>query len=282
MNRVLSPLIVALMLAIGLQAQTAPNADELTKLLREFLSGASRNDAAMHDRFWAEDLIYTGSSGRRIGKADIMRGARSATAPKPGDPTTTYGAEDIRIQQYGDTAIVAFRLVGATEKDGKTVITNYLNTGTFLKRNGKWQAVSWQATRIPRTEKEVEEVRKEVAAAQAAFHQAILAADLKTLEALADESFIWTHRDGKQMTKRQLLDQLGSGQLKYSKLDTNNVTVSVYDDTAVVRGASLRQRSAFPGSGGSGDASPFTAFYTLTFVNKGGAWKAVAIHTSRI
>lgn len=276
----LSTMIVALMLALNAQAQTAPDAEALTKLLREFLAGASRNDAATHDRFWAEDLIYTGSSGRRIGKADIMRDLRSAPPPKPEDPATTYSAEDIRIQQYGNTAIVAFRLVGATEKDKKVVITNYLNTGTFLKRNGKWQIVSWQATRMPRPVEEADEIRKEVAAAQAAFHQALLAADLKTLDVLVDESFIWTPRDGRQATKRQLLDELGSGQLKYSKLETSNVTVIVYDDSAVARGISLRQRSAFPGSTGSGDASPFTAFYTLTFINKGGAWKAVAMHTS--
>ena len=281
MNRVLSSVIMALIMALNLQAQTAPDAAELTRLLNEFLSGASRNDAATHDRFWAEDLIYTGSSGRRIGKAEIMRGVRSAPAPKPGDPTITYGAEDIRIQQYGDTAIVAFRLVGKTEKGGKTVVTNYLNSGTLLKRNGRWQVVNWQATRMPRSMEEAEEAKKEVAAVQAAFHQAMLAADLKTLETLADESFIWTHRDGKQAPRRQLLDELRSGQLKYSKLETNNVTVSVHDDTAVVRGASLRQRSAFPESNGAGDADPFTAFYTLTFVNKGGDWKAVAMHTSR-
>jgi hypothetical protein len=72
-----------------------------------------------------------------------MRDVRSAPASKPGDPKITYSAEDIRIQQYGDTAIVAFRLVGTTEKDKKVVVMNYLNTGTFLKRNGNWQAVSW-------------------------------------------------------------------------------------------------------------------------------------------
>jgi hypothetical protein len=278
MKRILSPAVVALMLALGLHAQTAPDATELNKLLKEFLAGASRNDAAMHDRFWAEDLIYTGSSGRRVGKADIMRDVRSAQSPKPGDPTTNYAAAEIRIQQYGDTAVVAFRLIGTTEKGGKTEVTNYLNTGTFLKRNGKWQAVSWQATRMPRPE---EEAKKEVAATEAAFHQAMLAADVKTLDGLMDESFIWTLRTGEQMTRRQLLDRLGSGQLKYSKLETQNVTVSVYGDTAVVRGISPRQRSSFPGSGGPGDASPFTAFYMLTFVNKGGAWKAVAMHTSR-
>src|SRR5437867_11502138 len=115
------------MLALAPPARTtpaAPAAAELTKLLEDFLAGASRNDAAMHDRFWAEDLVYTGSSGRRIGKADILRDVRSAPSPKPGDPKTTYTAEEIRIQQYGETAIVAFRLVGTTEKGGKTEVAN--------------------------------------------------------------------------------------------------------------------------------------------------------------
>ena len=282
MNLGILTVIVALTLSVSAQAQTAPDADELTRLLKEFLAGASRNDPATHERFWAEDLIYTGSSGRRIGKADILRDMRSSPAPKPGDPTTTYGAEDIRIQQYGDTAIVAFRLIGKSQREGKSVVTSYLNTGTFLKRNGKWQVVSWQATRMPRSAEEAEIVKREVAATQTAFHQALLTADLKTLESLTDDSFIWTHRDGKQVTKRQLLDELRSGQLKYSKLETNNVTINLYDETAVARGASLRQRIAFTGSNGAGDAEAYTAFYTLTMVNKGGVWKAVAMHTSRV
>jgi ketosteroid isomerase-like protein len=278
MNRFLSSATVILALAVRFHGQTGPDADELTKLLKEFLAGASRNDAVMHDRFWADDLIYTGSAGRRIGKADIMRGVRSAPARRPGDPVTTFTAEDIRIQQYGETAVVAFRLVGATQHDGRTEITNYLNSGTFLKRNGKWQVVNWQATGMPRSD---EQAKKEVAATETAFHEALLAADGKKLESLVDDSFIWTHHTGEQMTRQQLLDQLASGQLKYSKLQTSNVTVALYDDAAVVRGVSQRQRSAIPGFEGSGDPSPFTAFYTLTFANRGGAWKLVAMHSSR-
>jgi uncharacterized protein (TIGR02246 family) len=148
--------IVMLMLALCATAQTAPAKDaaELTTLLNEFLAGASRNDAAIHDRFWADDVIYTGSGGRRRGKADIMRDVRSAPAPKPGDPATVFSAEDVRIQQYGDTAIVAFRLVGTTTKDARTEVMNYLNSGTLVKRNGKWQVVNWQSTRMPRAETE--------------------------------------------------------------------------------------------------------------------------------
>ncbi len=278
MKRLLLLTTALLMLAVSLPAQTAPDSAELTRLLKEFLAGASRNSAEVHDRFWADDLIYTGSTGRRRGKAEIMKDVRSAPAPKPGDPTSNYTAEDIRIQQYGNTAIVAFRLVGATENDGKKEISNFLNTGTFLKRTGKWQVVSWQATRMPRPE---EESKKEIAAAQDALHQAMLAADVKKLESLMDESFIWTHRTGEQMTRKQLLDDLASGRLKYSRMDTNIVSVNLYGDAAVVRGTSQRQRSAIPGSEGTGDAAPFTSNFTSTFIYKDGAWKAVATCTGR-
>ena len=147
MKRFLCSAVLVFGFVFSAQAQTAPAAAELTKLLNDFLAGAGTNDAAMHDRFWAEDLIYTGSSGRRRGKAEIMKDVRSAPVPKPGDPKTTYTAEDVRIQQYGNTAIVAFRLVATTQKDDKTEVTNYLNSGTFLKRKGKWQVVCWQATK---------------------------------------------------------------------------------------------------------------------------------------
>lgn len=152
MKHLLPSVLILLALTCGRCAETAPDAPELTQLLQDFLAGAGRNDAAVHDRFWADDLIYTASAGRRIGKADILREVREEGPPKPGDETTVFTAEDIRIQQYGDTAIVAFRLVGTTDKEGKKTITHYLNTGTFLKRDGKWRAVAWQATKMPEKE----------------------------------------------------------------------------------------------------------------------------------
>jgi ketosteroid isomerase-like protein len=150
MKRIILSAVLLFSIASGLQAATAPDAAELTKLLKDFLAGAGRNDAALHERFWGDDLIYTSALGRRKGKADIMREVREEGLPKAGDETAVYTAEEIRIQQYGDTAIVAFRLVATTEKAGAKTVANYFNTGTFLKRNGKWQAVGWQATTVPK------------------------------------------------------------------------------------------------------------------------------------
>lgn len=148
MKRYILSIILFLLATVSLQAQAAPDAAELTRLLNEFLSGVS--NPAVHDRFWADDLIYTRSAGVRTNKEEILKGLRSAPAPKPGDPVTVYSAEDIRIQQYGDAAVVAFKLVGNTTKaDGTKTVTNNLNTGTFIKRKGKWQVVAWQSTIIP-------------------------------------------------------------------------------------------------------------------------------------
>ena len=255
MNKVALCVICLLVTTSSVLAQTAaPDAAELTKLLNEFLAGASRNDPAAHERFWADDLIYTRSAGRRVNKADIMHDVRSAPAPKPDDPKPIYTAEDIRIQQYGNTAIVAFRLVATTEVDGAKQVQNLLNSGTFLKRNGKWQVVNWQSTRMPRSEAEN---KADVAATVAAFHQALAGGDTKKLTTLTDASFVWVQGQGKEITRTELIGS--SGQFKHSEPSDVKETVSIIGETAVVRG------------GGR---------YTMTLVSQNGAWKIVALQTT--
>ena len=151
MNKLLISLVLGIFLIFPVYGQTAPAAGELTGLLNEFLAGAGRNDAAVHERFWADDLIYTRSAGSRIGKAELMKGVRSAAPSKADSLTTVFTAEEVQVRQYGNTAVVAFRLVATgTDKDGAKEISSFLNTGTFVKRRGKWQAVAWQATAVPK------------------------------------------------------------------------------------------------------------------------------------
>ena len=149
MRRILLSAMLMLGPILATAQSPAPDEAALKALLTEFLDGASRNDAAVHDRFWAEDLIYTRSAGVRTNKAELMQALRSAPPPSPEDPTSVYSAEDVRVQQYGDTAIVAFRLIGTTTEGKTTEVLNFLNTGTFLRRDGRWQAVAWQSTRVP-------------------------------------------------------------------------------------------------------------------------------------
>ncbi len=130
----------------GAAAQTKAS-EAVTALLREFIAGAGSGDRALFEKFFADDVIYTRASGVVITKADIMA---SLGKPSPAsEGKSSYSAEDIMLHEYGDTVIVAFRLEGRTDHgDGKVETAHYRNTGTFLRRNGRWQAVAWQATKI--------------------------------------------------------------------------------------------------------------------------------------
>jgi hypothetical protein len=128
--------------------QTAVSNDdevELTAMLHDFLGASGQREA--HAGFWADDLVYTSSTGQRFGKAEILSGFDEPAREDDAGPGMDYSGEDVKVQLFGTTAIITFKLVG-TPDDGSEV-KNYFNTGTFLKRGGEWHAVAWQATVIP-------------------------------------------------------------------------------------------------------------------------------------
>ncbi len=147
MKTFIATLILMIIPALAFAQTAEQEKGALTALLDEFLEGASYNDAATHDRFWADDLIYTGSNGSRITKADIMSGVNQ-DPDRTVEPQTRYGADEIQVRLFGDTAIVAFRLIAEFQDPGEPTLY-YYNTGTFVKRDGEWSAVAWQATAIP-------------------------------------------------------------------------------------------------------------------------------------
>lgn len=137
--------LCALLPLLVLGNAVADDGDEILDLLHDFLANAGIESA--HQRFWAEDLIYTSSSGTRTTKPEILASFEGADDDQEDEPGPAYSAEDVQLKLYGDTAVVAFRLVG-TPPDGSPA-DYYFNTGTFLKRDGEWRVVAWQATKIP-------------------------------------------------------------------------------------------------------------------------------------
>jgi len=147
-SRILALLMLASFLAAPVVfAHDDPVEHEIHELLDAFLAGASTNDVDMHDRFWAEDLVYTGSNGQRRDKFETMAGVAAAT-PTDVENLPVYRGEDVNIRVFDDVAVVTFRLVAemADETTGE-----YFNTGVFQRRHGQWKAFTWQATRIPET-----------------------------------------------------------------------------------------------------------------------------------
>jgi ketosteroid isomerase-like protein len=135
--------VLALAGTPALAAEDADTVAEITQLLEWFLAPGNNPKAATHQRFWADDVVYTRATGLVRTKADIMAGF---SGDQPPADEMRWSAEDVLVRPYGDAAALTFRLVGRAA-DGST--KQYRNSAMFLKRDGEWRAVTWQATPIP-------------------------------------------------------------------------------------------------------------------------------------
>lgn len=145
------PILFATIAAYGSDAgspDAARTRSDIATMLTTFLTPVVNNTAAGHERFWADDLVYTSSAGKVMSKRDILKSFAEDSKAKADDAAKSgpvFTAEDILVRPYGDMAALTFRLV-EHDQDGK--ISYFRNSGTFLLRNGKWQAITWQATRV--------------------------------------------------------------------------------------------------------------------------------------
>lgn len=133
-------LLTILFSSVSQSASAKNKTQEVTETVNHFLATVSSK--ATHQAFWADDLIYTSSTGDRFGKSSIVDDMKDGTQQEGQSP---YSAEDLHVNFYGSTAVVTFKLVLKDDDNHK----NYFNTGVLVKRDNRWQAVTWQATVIP-------------------------------------------------------------------------------------------------------------------------------------
>ena len=131
-------------------SQDTATVQQVTQLVRDFLSNVPKNDPKVFQEFFADDVIYTRATAVTVTKADIIKNIEVRAA---NEPQATFEADDFTVHPYGEMAVVNFRLIMHNTENGKATTAYFRNTGTFLKRNGKWQAVAWQATKAPEASK---------------------------------------------------------------------------------------------------------------------------------
>lgn len=132
------------------QAKPAPQdnatVQQVTARVRDFLANVPKNDPRVFQDFFADDVIYTRAVGVTVTKADILK---NIDVRATNEPQATFEADDFTVHPYGDVAVVNFRLIMHNTEGGKATTAYFRNTGTFMKTKGKWQAVAWQATKVP-------------------------------------------------------------------------------------------------------------------------------------
>jgi ketosteroid isomerase-like protein len=131
-------LLLAFVLGMfGLVASAQEKIEDVIKSLeqRRFSAQTNKDEKTLNE-IYADDVIYTHSSGLREGKADYIKNTVSG---KWNYQDLTL--EELNVQPFGTTAIGTGRV-----KIGANVI---MYTVVYLKRKGKWQLVNWTSTKLP-------------------------------------------------------------------------------------------------------------------------------------
>ncbi|MFB3916025.1 MAG: DUF4440 domain-containing protein [Terriglobales bacterium] len=118
-----------------------PIVDQLKKIEDEWTKALLNKDKAAIARIEAEDYTFIDPSGHIANKQEDLKSMDDLNF-------TSMSTEDVSYRSYGDAAIVTgIARVKGTEK-GKDISGDYRFTDVFANRNGQWQAVSSQLTRI--------------------------------------------------------------------------------------------------------------------------------------
>ena len=146
MKKILA-LSVICFLTLSLSAQKTSSAgkvaDEIKKLEHDFAQASVKDEAAAVKQYEADDVIDTDPGGNVTTKAqDVELGAKGDLRFTSLEPT------DIVVHAYGNTAVAAGVITVKGTFKGQDISGKYRFTDTWVNRNGKWQVVATQATKI--------------------------------------------------------------------------------------------------------------------------------------
>ena len=118
---------------------------ELIELERQMSEALAKQDASVLDRLWSENLVFTSPNGQISNKSKRLAMQKP---PQAAANQMTNRNEDVRVQLYGNTAVVIVKSVW----EGKTTTGQfsdpYQATHVWVKQQGRWQLVAAHVSQI--------------------------------------------------------------------------------------------------------------------------------------
>jgi len=146
MRRALGCIVVVVMAAAGPAAQQRPvesDQDVLIGLERRWNEAFYKKDVAFIDSILAEEFIATYDDGTRGDRRKEL-----ALAAEFNQQVESAVQDDFVVKVYRDTAVVWFTLNLVGIRNGQRSELQLQYTDVWVVRDGRWQCVSTQSTRI--------------------------------------------------------------------------------------------------------------------------------------
>ncbi len=143
---VLAFLVPAVTATGGQSAPVRSNQQILIKLERDWDDAFHRKDVAFIDRVLAEEFVSTYGDGSRGDRAKELK-----LAVEFNQQVDSSTLDEFVVKVYGDSAVVWFtqRMVGPSK--GQRLELTYRYIDVFVMRDGRWQCVASQSTKVTAT-----------------------------------------------------------------------------------------------------------------------------------
>jgi ketosteroid isomerase-like protein len=134
--------------AQGSGAANSATVEEVRAAIRQYDEALRRGDAEAAQRFWATEFTFVNPNGERLTRADRIANLRSGRTTfdslshtKREEEIRTYGDKDI-VAVYTTHLTIGGRYSGHAEQGQFRAIV------VWVKRDGRWQQVANQLTRV--------------------------------------------------------------------------------------------------------------------------------------
>jgi ketosteroid isomerase-like protein len=134
------PAIVVLMLLTATHAETSEQAKALD---RKWAEATTHADVVALDQILSEDLTYTHSSGRAQSKDEFIASVRSKELQYH-----SIEFESANVRLYGNIALISSHVRIQVTAGGHDQSVHACFLHVWAKKNGRWQMVAHQATKI--------------------------------------------------------------------------------------------------------------------------------------
>jgi hypothetical protein len=123
---------------------THGNAEMVIDLDRRRMQAMATKDIAQLETLLADDLIYTHSSARLDTKQSLIANMKSgATVYSSVEPS------DVKAQDLGEVVVLTGAARIRVASQGKQLDFAVRFTDAYARRDGRWQMIVWQSTRLP-------------------------------------------------------------------------------------------------------------------------------------
>jgi ketosteroid isomerase-like protein len=114
---------------------------------RAWTEAFKNRDRVALERLLAADFSFTDDEGAVYDKAQYIEAVMQVIK------VDAYEIDDLKARVYGAAGVVTGRWTGRLTIDGKDASGAFRFTDPFIKRQGRWQVVASQDTRLPKTGK---------------------------------------------------------------------------------------------------------------------------------